>query len=780
MSDELDDTMSAEDLDSIGAGATPMDLPLGAVFAGRYLVDAMVGRGGMGAVYRVRDEKLDEVVALKLLTLASERAVDRFLSEVRLARRVTHPNVARTHDLGEHDGVHFLTMEYVRGTALDALLERGGPLPPERVMAIGADIARGLSAAHEAGVVHRDLKPANVLLSEDGRVVITDFGIARAVSGDVRNHETGALVGTPHYMAPEQVSGRPVDARADLYALGLILYELATGALPFDGDTAIAVALARLQHPPVDPREHGAVPDPLANLILRCLAREPEGRPGRAADVQHALEALGTAPGSAGRSATTPSLSSLYAPLAPAVGALAVLPFAYRGDAEHDYLGEGLAEELIDVLSRTKGLKLLALGATKRFADARDPQTIGKELGASSVVDGTVQLSGDRVRLSARLVDAADGVQQWSERFDGRFADVFELQEKLARRVAEALRVELGASSAAHGAPPEAVELYLRARKSLRGGIMTGAEDAVEMLERAIALAPAFGVAKAAHAIASIRAWWGNARDQSGSRGERARRSVARAREEVPELAETHHATAMLAVQSGEYHDAAQALRRALDIAPTLAEAHQYLGELQLEGGRGKEGRQRLQTALELDPTLFICHLALARYALLDGDLERHRHHERALVEAFGPQHFPVLVSRFRWALYQRDEVALREHLDTMRMLGTDPADRMAMLCEVALGEGSIESAKRMFEEAPSWLANPRFTSLMMQVSAEVFGAAGETELSLTAVTRAAESILIDVEWITRCPLLHAMRDDPRFEAAQALVSRRAANIWRR
>jgi len=772
MNDDLDDTWSAEAGED--APVTLAELPVGALFAGRYRVEAPLGRGGMGVVYRVRDEKLEETVALKLLTLQSARAIERFLREVRLARRVTHPNVARTHDLGEQGGVHFLTMEYVRGTPLDDLLTERGGLATERVRDIGAQIAEGLGAAHAAGVVHRDLKPANVLVAEDGRVVLTDFGIARATSAE-SGTKTGTLIGTPHYMSPEQVMGKTADERSDLYALGLMLYEMATGVLPFeDADTPIAIATARLHRPPADPRSHrSGLPTELSDLILRCLAREPDGRPPSAIHVKAALT------GRPSLRATTPtsgSRQSLYAPVAFGSRALAILPFVYRGPKEHDYLGEGLAEELIDVLTRTKELKVLALGATRRYAEDRDPARIGRELDADAVVDGTLQLGGSRMRFTVRLMEP-DGVQRWTERFEGSFEDLFELQESMARRVAEALRVEVYASHHRHVAPPEAVEAYLRARRLLRADIMTRAESAVQLLEQAIALAPDFAPALPAHAIASIRAWWGPTPDVDGARKQRAVESVTRAERAAPELAETHLVSAMLAVQNGEFRSAAGSLARALEIAPTMVEAHQYMGELQLESGRTKEGKRRVELALELDPTLSICHLALAREAALRGDWAAAEPH----MEPLRPTRtIPVRVSELRYALYRGDREEAEQIVRSLEADGSPPAQRLVELARVALGGEGVEQAQATLALIPRWLANRRFTSLMMQIATEMFAAAGRFEEAFGALEPCVDGVLIDVVWMRRCPLLDPLRADPRFAPLEARVAERAADMWRK
>jgi serine/threonine-protein kinase len=624
MSRGLDDTISAAEADLADSG---LELSVGQEFAGRYDVEGILGRGGMGAVYRVRDRALGEVVALKLLTLSTERAVERFRGEVRLARRVTHPNVARIHDFGEVGAVRYLTMEYVEGRALESILDEEKKLDPERVAKIARDIAAGLDAAHSAGIIHRDLKPANVLVARDGRVVLTDFGIARAMESSAKTHETGMILGTPHYMAPEQVSGRPVDARSDIYAFGLILFELLTGELPFAGDTPIAVAAARMHQDPSDLRKDTSIPNALSQLVMACLARDPARRPATIAMVQSALDAfLDKSPGTAASSGLS---QSLYAPIVAAEQTLAVLPFIYRGNPNHDYLGEGFAEELIDVLSRTRGLKVLALGATRRFERDRDPSVMLTELGATSIVDGTVQLSGPRVRITARLIDAGSAVQMWNDRFDGSVEDIFTLQESMGGRIAEALRLEVDAAAHAQSAPREAVELYLQARRLLRRDVMIRANEAVGLLDRCLSLAPDFTPGIAQHAVASVRAWWGPVLDKGGERKSKALESAARAVSRAPDFAETHLVTAMLAVQIGEYEKAAQALGRALAIAPTMPEAQQYLGELQVEAGRLKEGRKRLLLTLDLDPTLTISHRRLGRAcAPPRGDLQsRHRGH---------------------------------------------------------------------------------------------------------------------------------------------------------
>jgi eukaryotic-like serine/threonine-protein kinase len=790
--DEEDETLSADG----GAGAVRHrgGLEPGAVFADRYEIQELVGRGGMGTVYRVRDKKLDEIVALKLLRVGTEKAAERFFREVRLARRVTHANVARTHDLGEHEGITFLTMEYVRGSSLDHVLDEHGKLDAKKTIRIGEQIASGLEAAHTAGVIHRDLKPANVLIGEDGRVVLTDFGIARAARVDTHTHETGALVGTPHYMSPEQIAGAPVDSRTDIYSLGIMLYELATGHLPFEAESPLAVAVMRMHQPPVDPRTICDVPDGLAELILRCLAREPDARLQSAGDVRGVLQSLMAGHTSSLRPSehafpsgistpsgrSTPSGMSLYAPMSPGRRALAVLPFVYRGDPAHDYLGEGLAEELIDTLSRTKGLRVLALGATRRFSGDRDPARIGEELGADAVVDGTVQLARDRVRISARLVETDSGVQRWTERFDGAFEDVFTLQESMGKRIAESLRLEIDAAAHRRTAPQEAIELYLRARKVLRMDVAVRGEEAIEMLDRCLSLAPTFTPAFPVHAMASVRAWWGQQQEHAGAKADRAKESVARACREAPDVAETHLVRAMLAAQDGGFREAAQSLAKALDIAPTLAEAHHYLGEIQIEAARLREGKRRVELALELDPTLARCHISLARVAAFDDDYARCDHHLSALAEASNGLNIPLALGRVRFALWRGDREGARQHIQALGGIPSEGPQAMMQLLLVATGENSVPVAREIRQTLQSWLGNPRFTALVQQITTEIFAFAGEHEDALEILSEAADGVLCDIEWVHRCPLLKPLAAYPEFRAAEKKIADRALSIWQR
>jgi serine/threonine-protein kinase len=760
-------------------------------FAGRYALEALIGQGGMGRVYRARDVLVGDLVALKTLELGKDPgtdAVERFRREVRLARRISHPNVARMHDLGEHAGQHYLTMEYVDGVDLRTLIAREGPLAPARATRIALAVCEGLAAAHAAGVMHRDLKPANVLVEKGGRVVLTDFGIARALVDEAAQRTQGTA-GTPMYMAPEQLSGGEVGPRADLYAVGLMLYEMLTAAMPFSGDSPIAVAFARLRQPPPDPRAKLAVPDGLAELVLRCLAREPEQRPEGAPQLALALRAwLGTDPAPL---TSPPSLTSLPAvPEAPtvvrsvssplstlaSVQGVAVLPLRFQGPPEQAYLGEGLGETLIDMLSRTRGVRVPGSGTTARFRTEREPRTVGRELGVAYLVDGMVQSAGPLVRVSVRLVETAQGTQLWSERFEDSSADPFALQDRLGQRIAEALRIELRIGLHRDTTSPDALSLFRQA--FVRGYTPGYATDtAVEWVEQCLELAPELSPAMALHALLSLRAWFVGTSGPQRNWEEVARASIARLEQKAPHLPETHLARAMLAGQESDWRRAVLASRAALEAAPTFPAAMQFLGSLQCEAGRADEGLVLLRRAFELDSRLGMSLFELARCSALRGQMDDFRQALEKLA-TFNPYRIPGLMLRMRVSAWHGDLDAVRECKRALEDESVPIGINGARYAAVVLGEMEPRASLDQLDAVLARPLSPRFGSLMRQLAAEQLCLTGHPEKALEYFLRAAETALIDLEWTDRCPALAPMRALPGFAEGRRLVRVRVQAIW--
>ncbi|NMO18259.1 protein kinase domain-containing protein [Pyxidicoccus fallax] len=769
----------------------------GEVFAGRYELLGLVGRGGMGAVYRVRDTLVGDVVALKMLEVGPALApewLERFRREVRLARRVSHHHVARTFDLGEHAGRLFLTMEFVDGENLQALLDRERALSPARAARIALALCEGLAAAHAAGVVHRDLKPANVLVEAGGRVVLTDFGIARAVAGEASSRTQG-LVGTPLYMAPEQLESGEVDARADLYAMGLVLYHLLTGEPPFTGESAMAVAFARLRQPPPDPRSRAAVPDVLAELVLHCLSREREGRPESALAVAAALRdwlvsagepvevhgpptPVGTTTGGALASVTpTGTRSTPRTPLRSSEQSVAVLPLRYSGPREHEALGDGVSDALIDLLSRTAGLRVQSSGATQRFRQERDPRVAARELGVELLVDGTVQSLGRTVRATLRLVEGASGTQRWSGRFDDTDEDLFALQDRLSQRVTEALRNELLILRYRDAAPDEALALYRQVLSRVRIMPRSMVDETVTPLEHVLSLAPGFLPAVAQHAVASLRAGFLRATDSERDWDAVGRVSLERASRLAPDLAETRLAQSLLAIQEGRLRDAVVALRDALDRAPTFAFALQVLGNLQCEAGRAGEGMERLKLAHALEPGLSIALIEVARCGAMRGELDTYRWCMERL-EAQPLLALPTLILRMRVAAWTGALDEVRRCQDALREDPNPIAAHALAYCGLVLGELDADGAMASLDGLLARKLNPRFASLLRQMATEQLCLRGAPERALPYLHQAADTALIDLEWMDRCPALAPLRPLPGFAEARRKVRARVEAIW--
>jgi serine/threonine protein kinase len=422
-----------------------------------YRINTAIGAGGMGEVYRATDSKLGREVALKILPPDMARDPERlarFQREARAVAALNHPHIVTIYSVEESDGVHFLTMELVEGQSLDHRIPEGG-LPIQQIVEIAGALADALAAAHDKRIVHRDLKPANVMVTEEGRVKVLDFGLAKEIrsanSSDATmtsagRTEVGLVMGTPRYMSPEQIACRTLDHRTDIFSLGIILYEMSTGWRPFAGTSSAELASAILRDtPPLVTDLRANLPADLARIIRRCLEKSAADRFQSARDIRNELRGINTANAEASPSSTTTTGSRpATTPDSGAARAdegfwVAVLPFKHgSGNAEVTALAEGMTEDIVTGLSRFSYLKVISQSSTSRFANASvDVRSAGKELGARYLLEGSIRQAGSRLRIAAQLVDAISGVHLWAETYDRPFQAeaVFELQDDVAPRI---------------------------------------------------------------------------------------------------------------------------------------------------------------------------------------------------------------------------------------------------------------------------------------------------------------------------------------------------------
>jgi serine/threonine-protein kinase len=534
------------------------------------------------------------------------------------------------------------------------------------------------------------------------------------------------------------------------------------------------------------------VPDALAERVLHCLARDPEERPASALQLAQSLrawlEGLGEQPPTL---TVVPTLSTSPAPLREdptvvrslsgtltATGelGLAILPIRFQGTQEREHLGEGLTDALIDVLSRTRGIRVSGSGATARFRNEREPRTVGRELGVGYLVDGTVQASGATARVSVRLVETAHGTQLWSGRFEDSSPDAFELQDRLSPRIAEALRLELRLALHRDTLPPEALALY---QQSFRQGYTPNYAPDVPLgwLEQCIELAPDFHPAQALHAIFSLRAWYVGGSTPQRNWETIARASVARLEQRAPQLAETHLTRAMLASQDGDWRKAVLSSRASLEAAPTFPLALQFLGSLQCEAGRADEGLVHLRRAYELDSRLGFSLFEFARCSALRGRMEDY-HQASERLATFGTYRVPWLMLRLRVCAWTGDLEGVRQVRRSLEDESLGPSRFGVRYAAAVLGEVDSLASLAPLDEFLARSPSPRFASFQRQLAAEQLCLTGHPEKALEYFLRAAETALIDLEWADRCPALAPLRALPGFTEGRRLVRTRVEAIW--
>jgi len=588
---------------------------------GPYEIVGSIGAGGMGEVFRARDARLGRNVAVKVLSAdlaADPSRLHRFEQEARAVAALSHPNIVAVFDVGQTP-VPYLVTELLEGDTLRSLLDRG-PMPLRQLIDVALQFTAGLAAAHAGGIVHRDLKPANLFLTRDGVVKILDFGLAKTMNGAMSSVQAevtaaatleGTLLGTVGYMAPEQVRGAAVDHRTDIFACGALLYEMMTGQRAFRGESPADTMSAVLREQPPDPVLTAPVPPALLRLVRRCLEKDPDRRFQSVRDVRFAIE----------------SISGVGAPATAAPKAdksVAVLPFTnMSADPENEFFSDGLAEELINALARLPGLRVASRTSAFRFrARDVDIRDIARQLNVDTVLEGSVRRIGKRLRITAQLVNAADGYQLWSERYDREMADVFEIQDEITasivKTLAPALLGQQETAARRHTANPQAYELYLKGRHFWYQRTERTLRAAIECFEGAIDFDPEYALAHAglADCYSILRIYAFCPASESNARAEAAARTAIRL---DPALSESHFALALhTAAHQAGWQDAGPHFARAVALAPQSGTARAYQGFFMGACHQFEEGVPTAEQAVALDSLSPFAH-SLAAFTMYDA-----------------------------------------------------------------------------------------------------------------------------------------------------------------
>jgi len=769
---------------------------------GRYRITAKLGEGGMGVVLLAEDSELGREVALKVLPpeMADDpERLERFRREAKTVAALNHPNIVTIHSIEESGNTRFLTMERVDGDSLDRALPPGG-LPLSKVFDIAVPLADALATAHAQGIVHRDLKPANIMLTRDGRVKILDFGLAKLTEAGGESAELasematltgeGTVMGTAPYMSPEQLEGRPLDHRSDIFSLGIVLYEFVTGRRPFSGNTSAALLSSILRDTPEPVTELDPdLPRHLARIIQHCLEKDPEARYQSAKDVRNELKSLrrevesgqvttGSGPatvarprkrthpglwaaagaagvviliagwwvgwgsGSNSSQATVGSGRAATAAANEETPSVAVLPFAnMSADPDNEYFTDGLTEELISALAKVDGLQIPA--RTTAFSLKNTDlgvQEVGRQLGVTNVLEGSVRTSGNRIRISAQLVKVEDGFNLWSETYDRELEDVFAIQDEIASNIVEALQLTLSpryqrAVAAGQNADIHAYDFYLRGRGYFRRRSYDDLKSALEMYTQAIDIDSSFAPAWAglADCYTEIFRNW----DSAYGNIEAADRASQTAVDLAPNLAEAHAARGYALGQRQRYAESESEFRRAVELDDTVFETYYYYGTVSFAQGELEKSAEMFEKALQVAPDDERAMRLLPQiYRRLGRESDERRANQRRLELA---------------------EKRLELHPDDIQTV-LDGAHALAALGE---RERSLEWAGRVLHADSD-------DALLLYNLACFYSVAGQADPALNALEKSYHHGLADPEWMRQDSDLDNLRDNPRYAALLA------------
>jgi eukaryotic-like serine/threonine-protein kinase len=744
-------------------------IPVPGTIISHYEIIAPLGEGGMGVVYRALDTRLKRPVALKFLNqqaLESDRGKERLVLEAQAAAALDHPNICQVYEIEEAGGHTFIAMACISGVSLRKKLA-SGPLALEQSLDIAVQIARGLLAAHEKGLVHRDIKPTNVIISDEGVAKIVDFGLVQRPDSSVLT-TPGALVGTLTYMSPEQAAGDRVDHRTDLWSWGVVLYEMLTGVRPFRAENALGLINAICHRAPEPMHTYrDLLPPTLEQVINRALEKSADLRYQSAREI---LTDLGSPASMAVEHSARSSFtaSGLASERSGAVS-IAVLPFVNNsGDKENEFFSDGLTDELINVLAHCEGMRVVSRTSAFAFkGKVENIQRIGEQLRVHAILEGSVRKAGDRLRVTAQLINVKDGYHIWSGKFDRDLKDIFAIQDEIAQTVANALEISLkpGQSLAMRGVQTnlDAYHHYLKGRYYWNQMTAEGFQKALSHFQEALKLDPSYGAASAGIAdYFTILGLWSLA--QPSEVWPKAKAAALRALELDSSLPEAHISLGYVHIfYEWDRQQAEQDFRKAVELNRGLSVAHYSYAIYLIQTGKLEEAIASMIKAKDLDPlSLLVCSgLAFAYYY--------NRQYDRALEE-----HKKVLeldphyvYSLFGIGLVHQALGGFKEAIEVLEQAWKSSGGSSLLLgflggCygRAGMSDKSLDVLEQLGKQAEQMYVSPVCQAL-------VYTGLGETSRALDWLEKAAESRAALLTYISVMAAFDPLRGEPRFIALE-------------
>ncbi len=733
-----------------------------------YKILQKLGSGGMGTVYKAEDTKLDRFVALKFLPphlIQVEETKKRFIHEAKSASALTHPNIATIYEIDEADGQMFIAMEYIEGQSLRQLIPHDPPLRKEgtgSLLDYAIQIAEGLAKAHSKGIIHRDIKPANILVTKDGMVKIADFGLAKLASATMLTKE-GTMLGTVAYMSPEQTHGMSIDHRTDIWSMGVVLYEMVTGEQPFQGDYEQAVIYSILNEEPKPITNLEQVPKEFGRVIEKTLQKEPANRYENMTELKKDLQAINKKIET--KQEKSPAEKSTPLP------SIAVLPFEnMSADPEQEYFCDGMAEEIINALVNVQNLRVAARTSAFAFkGKQQDIREIGRKLSVDKILEGSVRKAGIRLRITAQLIDVADGYHLWSERYDREMDDVFTIQDDISRAIVNALRIKLDITKEQPLVKRatenlDAYDAYLRGIYCYNLRTRKDNEQAIQLLEKATDLDSSFALAFAALAYAYIEKFFTYQPRETWE--QKAFVAIEKALALEPELAEAYVARGLLLWTKSHHFPHEKAiieLQRAIAIKPNLAHAHSELARVLWHIGLVDEAYQALTKAMQLEPTDVKAQFRIGWLEMQRGNYASGLSFLQKLPPESVAEWVHPLIAMCLWYM-QRKEKAFAQLEQMAASFANDPAvlsTEAILLADAGKEKEAVEKIKLAIEKGKHL---GHFHHMSNNIAA-AYALMNKKKQALDWLEKTAEDGFPCYPWFDKDPCLQNIRNEPRFKA---------------